>query len=494
MPVEAEADSASLFAVLESGFEAWIVSPIESLIFFDLAFWDNAVGDALQLPIVVVWLVLGALFFTFRFQFINLRGFRHGIDCVRGRYSDPGDSGEISHFQALSAALSATVGLGNIAGVAFAVGIGGPGAVFWMIVGGLIGMSSKFAECSLGQRYRTIDANGHVTGGPMIYLTSGLAEIGHATLGRVLSVIFAVMCIGASFGGGNMFQANQSFALIRQEVPLLGSGGGQIAFGLVLVILVALVIIGGIRRIGEVASILVPGMCALYMVCGVLVLLTHASEVPAALGHIVGDAFSFEAGLGGFVGTLVQGFRRAAFSNEAGVGSAAIAHSAARTEEPIREGLVALLEPFIDTIVVCTTTALVIVVTGAWNDPEAGSGITMTASAFATVFPWFPKVLTVIAVLFAFSTMISWSYYGERSWVFLFGGRSLLGYQLLFLAFTFGGVVFQNADVVLNFGDLMILGMAFPNIAGVVLLAGLVKKDLDRYLARLAAGEFPLHS
>jgi AGCS family alanine or glycine:cation symporter len=494
MPVEAEADSASLFAVLESGFEAWIVSPIESLIFFDLAFWDNAVGDALQLPIVVVWLVLGALFFTFRFQFINLRGFRHGIDCVRGRYSDPGDSGEISHFQALSAALSATVGLGNIAGVAFAVGIGGPGAVFWMIVGGLIGMSSKFAECSLGQRYRTIDANGHVTGGPMIYLTSGLAEIGHATLGRVLSVIFAVMCIGASFGGGNMFQANQSFALIRQEVPLLGSGGGQIAFGLVLVILVALVIIGGIRRIGEVASILVPGMCALYMVCGVLVLLTHASEVPAALGQIVGDAFSFEAGLGGFVGTLVQGFRRAAFSNEAGVGSAAIAHSAARTEEPIREGLVALLEPFIDTIVVCTTTALVIVVTGAWNDPEAGSGITMTASAFATVFPWFPKVLTVIAVLFAFSTMISWSYYGERSWVFLFGGRSLLGYQLLFLAFTFGGVVFQNADVVLNFGDLMILGMAFPNIAGVVLLAGLVKKDLDRYLARLAAGEFPLHS
>jgi AGCS family alanine or glycine:cation symporter len=494
MPVEAEADSASLFAALESGFEAWIVSPIEALIFFDLAFWDNAVGDALQLPIVVVWLVLGALFFTFRFQFINLRGFRHGIDCVRGRYSDPGDSGEISHFQALSAALSATVGLGNIAGVAFAVGIGGPGAVFWMIVGGLIGMSSKFAECSLGQRYRTIDANGHVTGGPMIYLTSGLAEIGHATLGRVLSVIFAVMCIGASFGGGNMFQANQSFALIRQEVPLLGSGGGQIAFGLVLVVLVALVIIGGIRRIGEVASILVPGMCALYMVCGVLVLLTHASEVPAALGHIVGDAFSFEAGLGGFVGTLVQGFRRAAFSNEAGVGSAAIAHSAARTEEPIREGLVALLEPFIDTIVVCTTTALVIVVTGAWNDPEAGSGITMTASAFATVFPWFPKVLTVIAVLFAFSTMISWSYYGERSWVFLFGGRSLLGYQLLFLAFTFGGVVFQNADVVLNFGDLMILGMAFPNIAGVVLLAGLIKKDLDRYLARLAAGEFPLHS
>jgi AGCS family alanine or glycine:cation symporter len=494
MPSATNADSASLFAVLESGFENWLVSPIEQLIFFDLVFWDNATGDAIQLPIVVVWLVLGALFFTFRFQFVNFRGFRHGIDCVRGRYSEPGDSGEISHFQALSAALSATVGLGNIAGVAFAVGIGGPGAVFWMIMGGLLGMSSKFAECTLGQRYRTIDEQGRVTGGPMVYLSKGLADLGHATLGRWLSVVFSVMCIGASFGGGNMFQANQSFAIIAQEVPMLASGAGQIGFGLVLVILVALVIIGGIRRIGEVASVLVPGMCVLYMVCGLLILLTHASDVPAALGLIVGDAFSLEAGLGGFVGTLVQGFRRAAFSNEAGVGSASIAHSAARTDEPIREGLVALLEPFIDTIVVCTTTALVIVVTGTWNDPEAGTGITMTATAFATVFPWFPKVLMGIAVLFAFSTMISWSYYGERSWIFLFGNRSLIGYQLIFLAFTFGGVIFQNADVVLNFGDLMILGMAFPNIMGVVMMAGLVKADLDRYFARLAAGEFPIHS
>jgi AGCS family alanine or glycine:cation symporter len=470
------------------------VAPINDVIFFDLAFWDNssAAGDAIQLPIVVAWLVLGALFFTFRFQFVNIRGFRHGIDCVRGKYSTPSDVGEISHFQALSAALSATVGLGNIAGVAFAVGIGGPGAVFWMIVGGLIGMSSKFAECTLGQRYRIIDAEGRITGGPMVYLKTGLAEIGQATLGRVLSVIFALMCIGASFGGGNMFQSNQAFALVREEVPALASGMGQIGFGLVLVFFVGLVIVGGIRRIGEVASILVPGMCLLYMVCGLLILVNHASEVPAALGLIVSKAFSFEAGLGGFVGTLVQGFRRAAFSNEAGVGSAAIAHSAARTEEPIREGLVALLEPFIDTIIVCTTTALVIVVTGAWNDPDAGTGISMTASAFATVFPWFPKVLTVIALLFAFSTMISWSYYGERSWIHLFGGQTILAYQLIFLAFTFGGVVFQDANVVLEFGDLMILGMAFPNIAGVILLAPLVKADLDRYFERLTAGEFNL--
>jgi AGCS family alanine or glycine:cation symporter len=494
MTPDTVATSTGFFALLERAFAVGVVSPIESLIFFDLAFWDNDSGDLIQLPIVVVWLVLGALYFTVRFHFINIRGFRHGIDCVRGRYSASGDAGEISHFQALSAALSATVGLGNIAGVAFAVGIGGPGAVLWMMVGGLIGMSSKFAECSLGQRYRTIDADGHVTGGPMVYLRSGLAEIGHATLGRVLSVVFAVMCIGASFGGGNMFQANQSFAIVQQEVPLLASGGGQITFGLILVVLVGLVIIGGIRRIGEVAAVLVPVMCLLYMVCGLLILATHASAVPHALALIFHDAFTLEAGLGGAVGTLVQGFRRAAFSNEAGVGSAAIAHSAARTEEPIREGMVALLEPFIDTLVVCTTTALVIVVTGTWNDPEAGTGIAMTASAFATVFPWFPRVLMVIAVLFAFSTMISWSYYGERSWIFLFGNRSLLAYQLLFLAFTFGGVVFQNAQVVLNFGDLMILGMAFPNIAGVVLLVPIVKADLDRYLTRLRAGEFPTYS
>jgi AGCS family alanine or glycine:cation symporter len=301
------------------------------------------------------------------------------------------------------------------------------------------------------------------------------------------------MCIGASFGGGNMFQANQSFAIVRQEVPMLATGAGQIGFGLVLVVLVALVIIGGIRRIGEVTSVLVPGMCTLYMICGILILLNHAAEVPSALGLIVSDAFSLEAGVGGFVGTLVQGFRRAAFSNEAGIGSAAIAHSAAKTDEPIREGLVALLEPFIDTVVVCTTTALVIVVTGVWDDPAAGSGITMTASAFATVFPWFPKVLVVVAVLFAFSTMISWSYYGERSWIYLFGKKSILVYQLVFLAFTFGGVVFENANVVLDFGDLMILGMAFPNIAGVVLLAPIVKADLDRYFSRLAAGEFATH-
>ena len=480
----------ALFAQLEALFAAWVVAPVNAVLFFDLAFWDDASGDALQIPIVVAWLVLGALFFTLRFQFINLRGFRHGIECVRGAYSAPGEEGEISHFQALSAALSATVGLGNIAGVAFAVGIGGPGAVFWMIMGGLFGMSTKFAECTLAQRYRQVGPDGRITGGPMIYLRDGLAEVGHPLIGRVLSIVFAVMCIGGSFGGGNMFQSNQSFALVRQEIPALAQGAGQVAFGMTLVVLVGLVIIGGIRRIAEVASVIVPGMCAIYMVCGGMILLLHAAEIPAALGLIVDKAFSFEAGLGGFVGTLIQGFRRAAFSNEAGVGSAAIAHSAARTEEPVREGMVALLEPFIDTVLVCTTTALVIIITGVWDDPDAGKGIAMTASAFATVFPWFPKVLTLVALLFAFSTMISWSYYGERSWLHLFGPRSLIAYQVLFLAFTFGGVIFQDATIVLDFGDLMILGMSFPNIAGVLLLSGLVKRELDRYLAQLRDGAF----
>jgi alanine or glycine:cation symporter, AGCS family len=480
----------TVFALLERLFADWVVAPLAEVISFDLAFWDDATGNAIVLPAVVAWLVAGAIFFTFRFHFINVTGFLHGIDCVRGRYSEENEAGEVSHFQALAAALSATVGLGNIAGVAFAIGIGGPGATFWMILGGLFGMTSKFAECSLAQRYRTIDANGRVTGGPMLYLRTGLAEIGWPRLGRTLSVVFAVLCIGASFGGGNMFQANQSFKLLAQEAPAVASGGGQIAVGLALVLLVGLVIIGGIRRIGEVASVLVPGMCLAYMGCGFVILASHAASIPEALLTIVREAFSFEAGVGGFIGTLVQGFRRAAFSNEAGVGSAAIAHSAARTQEPIREGYVALLEPFIDTIIVCTTTALVIVVTGAYQVPEAGSGIALTAYAFATVFPWFPKLLTAIALLFAFSTMISWSYYGERAWTYLWGERSILIYQMAFLAFTFGGVIFQNADVILDFGDLMLLGMAFPNIAGVVLLSGIIKADLDRYKARLAAGEF----
>ncbi len=480
---------------LDQAFWDYVVSPIGAVLFFDLAFWDNGEADQIALPAVVVWLVAGAVFFTLRFQFINLRGFRHAVHCVQGRYTGPNEAGEISHFQALSAALSATVGLGNIAGVAVAVGAGGPGAIFWMVVAGLLGMSSKFAECTLGQKYRILDSGGRLMGGPMIYLRDGLREKGYPRLGIVLSVIFAVMCLGGSFGGGNMFQSNQSFAIVSAQVPWLAEQQelGAALFGFVLAILVGLVIVGGIRRIGEVAGVIVPAMCILYVAAGGLILLLNAAQIPEAISLIVGSAFSLKAGFGAFLGVLIQGFRRAAFSNEAGVGSAAIAHSAARTEEPVREGMVSLLEPFIDTVIVCTMTGLVIVVTGAWNNPEAGEQIAMTSYAFASVLPWYPIVLSITAVLFAFSTMISWSYYGEQCWVYLFGTRSVMAYKLIFLGFCWAGAVF-NADSVIEFGDLMILGMGFPNILGVVLLSSSIRKELDRYMQKLRNGDFLRYS
>jgi AGCS family alanine or glycine:cation symporter len=446
----------------------------------------------LSLPLVVVWLILGASFFTLRFQFVNFRGFRHAVDCLRGVYTDPDEAGEISHFQALSAALSATVGLGNIAGVAFAVAVGGPGAVFWMVLMGFLGMSSKFAECTLGQKYKIVRADGHVSGGPMHYLKDGLAELGLAGLGRFLAPLFAFMCIGGAFGGGNMYQSNQAYTQVASVVPSLDNDEGAVLFGLVLSLLVGIVIVGGIKRIGEVAAGLVPFMCGTYVVCGFSILALHAAEVPAGLMTILSSAFSWEAGLGGFIGVLIQGFRRAAFSNEAGCGSASIAHSAARTNEPVREGMVALLEPFVDTMIVCTMTGLVIVVTGAWNDPNAGAGIQMTSTAFATVFTWFPALLSVIATLFAFSTMISWSYYGEQCWASLFGLGSVRLYQAMFLLFAWAGALFE-ANAVVDFGDMMILGMAFPNLIGVALLSGKVKADLDAYWSKLQAGEMPRH-
>jgi AGCS family alanine or glycine:cation symporter len=478
-------------AALESVFRSWIVGPLTAVIFFDVAFWDNGSGDAIQIPLVVLWLILGASWLTLRFQFVNLRAFRHALDCVRGRYTQPSETGEISHFQALSAALSATVGLGNIAGVAVAIGLGGPGAVFWMIFAGFLGMSSKFAECTLAQRYRIRREDGHVSGGPMHYLRDGLAEMGMARFGKVLAVVFAFMCIGGSFGGGNMFQSNQAYAQISSDTvaPLLANTEGAILFGLVLTSLVGLVIVGGIQRIGEVASRLVPVMCVIYLLSGFWILLVHADAILPGIGTIVSMAFSWEAGAGGFVGVLIQGFRRAAFSNEAGTGSAAIVHSAAITNEPVREGIVALLEPFIDTLVVCTMTGLVIVVTGAHQAPEAGSGIQMTSWAFGTVFPWFPVLLSITAVLFAFSTMISWSYYGEQCWANLFGVRSILIYKATFLIFAWLGAIFE-ATAVIDFGDMMILGMAFPNLIGVMLLSGKVRGDLDRYMQRLREGQF----
>jgi len=333
--------------------------------------------------------------------------------------------------------------------------------------------------------YRTVDANGQVMGGPMRYLQEGLSEMGMSKFGRVLAVIFAVMCIGGSLGGGNMFQANQSFAAVEEVIPLF-EGRGWL-YGLMLATLVGVVILGGIKRIGAAAGVIVPVMCGVYVLAALWILLSHASQVPMAVETIVRGAFSPTAVTGGVVGVIVQGFKRAAFSNEAGVGSASIAHSAATTDEPIREGIVALLEPFIDTIVVCTMTGLVVVITGAYQ-METGDGVLMTSRGFGSVLGWFPLVLSFAVVMFAFSTMISWSYYGERCATFLFGPKASVPYKIVFLVFVFLGSVFKLGNV-LDFSDLMILGMAFPNILGVALLSNKVKAGLDDYWGRLKSGE-----
>jgi AGCS family alanine or glycine:cation symporter len=469
---------------------------VAAVFFFDLIFWD---ADY-ELPLVVAWLVVAAIFLTLRMGFINLRGFAHAVQITRGKYTDPNEPGDVSHFQALSTALSATVGLGNIAGVAIAVSVGGPGATFWMIIAGLLGMSTKFAECTLGQAYRSVSSEektrGTVLGGPMQYLSKGLSERGLGGLGRVLAVMFAILCIGGSLGGGNSFQVNQSLSAIQETVPILADYNW--VYGILMTILAGVVIIGGIRRIAHVAEGIVPLMAVVYVGAALFVILTNLPIVPAAFGTIIQQAFTPDAAYGGFIGVLVMGFRRAAFSNEAGAGSAAIAHSAARTEYPIREGLVSLLEPFIDTVVICTMTALVIVISGAYNDPAyadliAGNlGAALTSRAFGETLAFFPYVLSVAVFLFAFSTMISWSYYGERCSVWLFGPGASLPYKMLFLCFVFLGSII-TAPNILDFGDLMILGMAFPNLLGVYILSGKVRSLLDSYWADYKAGRHKLY-
>ncbi len=484
-------------------------------------FWGNLVFYEIPLgqwniPLILIILLGGATFFTLYFKFPQFRLFKTAIKVVAGKYDDidahssmpvagdptptVGDDipetikvegehiGEVSHFQALSAALSATVGLGNIAGVAVAIAIGGPGATFWMILAGLLGMASKFTECTLGVKYRDIGPDGTVYGGPMYYLRKGLAKMGKGALGKFLAAFFAVMVIGGSFGGGNMFQANQSAAQFKKLFGLEGDWGFY--FGIVLAIIVGIVIIGGIKRIGKVAEKIVPFMAVLYVGAGILILLMNYNLIPRAFYVIVENAFTPAAGLGGFIGVMIQGFRRATFSNEAGVGSAAIAHSAVKTKYPASEGIVALLEPFIDTVVICTMTALVLVITNLkfdlfqYGDPSVkGKGVELTATAFDSVIPHFSIVLTIAVILFAFSTMLSWSYYGLQGWMYLFGRskKSDLTYKFLFLFFVVVGASVKLGSV-LDFSDAMIFAMVFPNIIGIVLLAPEVKEELQRYL------------
>ena len=494
-------------------FFAWATGPIVGFIFYEIQFTED-----IKIFWVLFPLVLGALFFTIYFGFVNLRHFGTSINVVRGKYDDleksgstnlydkgvssvdgdnpdtiriEGHDGEVSHFQALTAALSGTVGLGNIAGVAVALSLGGPGATFWMIICGLLGMSSKFVECTLGVTYREIDKEGTVYGGPMYYLSRGLATRGEGLgiLGKILAVFFAICCIGGSFGGGNMFQANQAFQLFA-KVTGVGAGSGWI-FGSIMAVLVGIVIIGGIKSIAKVTDKIVPLMVGVYVLASIVVLVMNAALIPKAAMAIINGAFAPTAIAGGIIGVIVQGFRRAAFSNEAGIGSASIAHSAVKTKYAASEGLVALLEPFIDTVVVCTMTALVVVISNldggimAYGS-QVGDGVEATSAAFQQSIPFFPWILMIAVLLFAFSTMISWSYYGYQAWAYLFGRSKAMEYlyKFLFCLFVIVGSA-ASLGAVLDFSDAMIFAMMVPNMIGLFFLAPKVKEELKKYLTAI---------
>jgi len=490
--------------------------------------WENTVLTSVpiagnDIPVVLMLLVFGATLFTIYFGFPAISKFKLAINTVRGKYDeidhhsvekadlniidgdlvdtikDESQDGEVSHFQALATAVSGTVGLGNIAGVAVAIAVGGPGATFWMIVCGLIGMSTKMVECTLGVKYRDVGEDGTVYGGPMYYLKRGLESQNMAILGKVLAVVFAILCVGASFGGGNAFQSNQAAV---QIVSMLGLGGGASGFiiGIIMAVLVGIVIIGGIKRIAKITEKIVPFMAIIYVLAALIIIFSNFQHIGAAFQLIFEGAFTPMAGLGGVLGVIIVGFQRAAFSNEAGAGSAAIAHSAVKTKYPASEGVVALLEPFIDTVVICTMTALVIIFfnmdVGAFDygnsqnsavlinaTGEYVGGVDLTSMAFDSVLPGFSYILTVAIILFAFSTMISWSYYGLQSWKYLFGrGKTAdILYKILFLVFVVIGAS-ATLDAVIKFSDAMILALVFPNMIGLVLLFPKVKEEVNRYV------------
>ncbi len=443
-----------------------------------------------ELPLIVAWLIAGGVFFTVYLGFLNLRGFKHAIDLVRGRYADPLHPGEVTHFQALATAVSGTVGIGNIAGVAIAVSVGGPGATLWMIIAGLLGMSTKFAECTLAVKFRQTHEDDTVSGGPMYFLERGLALRNLPATGRALGIFYAMAMVVGCLGIGNMFQSNQAAAIVIDV-----TGGTESVFhgrawilGLVMASLVGLVIVGGIKSIARTTSKLVPFMAVLYVLLALLVLVLNAERLPAAIGRIWEGAFTPQGIGGGLIGVMIVGFRRAVFSNEAGLGSAAIAHSAVRTDEPVTEGFVALLEPFIDTVVICTMTALVIVTT-VYDPALAGtemSGIELTTEAFASTLPWSPVPLSIAAVLFAFSTAISWSYYGMKAVTYLAGHRASveIAFKLFYCSFIVLGSAIQLGALI-DLSDALIFLVAIPNLMGLYLLAPVLKEEVLSYRERL---------
>ena len=463
-----------------------------------VVFFDITVAGA-TFPLIVGWLVLAGIVFTVVFRGIQVRGFGHGMALARGRYDRKDDPGEVTHFQALSSAVSGTVGLGNIAGVALAVTLGGAGATFWMIIAGLLGMCTKFVECTLGVKYRETHEDGTVSGGPFRYLPVAFARLKVPAIGKALTGVFAVSIFFFGVAGGNMFQANQTFAQLRNvtggdDGPFSGDAAALL-FGVGLAVLVGLVILGGISSIGRVTSKLVPAMAALYITACLTVILVNIGEVPTAIGDILGGAFSPEGVTGGAVGVLIIGFQRAAFSNEAGVGSAAIAHSAAKTRHPVSEGFVALLEPFIDTVIICTMTALAIVIARpeSWlaareevsaTGATTADGVVLTSDAFVTVLPWFDVVLAVAVALFAFSTLITWSYYSQKAWTYLFGRSKAKEnlFKVIYCLFTVVGTVL-TFEQVLGMADALLFVCALVNIVGLYLLAPVVLQELRDYTA-----------
>ncbi|MDC3024532.1 alanine:cation symporter family protein [Alphaproteobacteria bacterium] len=459
-----------------------VLSPVSNFV-AGIVFYSVNLGD-FSFPLIVVWLIVAALYCTFYFGFINIKGFGTALSFLTSKKSEKNAPGEVTHRQALWTATAATVGLGNIAGVAIAVSLGGPGATFWMILAGFLGMSLKFCECTLGVKYRVINSDGTVSGGPMYYLSRGLKEIGFERLGKFLAIMFSICCIGGALGGGNMFQANQSYQ------QFVGITGGENSFfdnnawlyGLILAVLLGTVIIGGIKSIARVTEKLVPFMAIIYILCALTIIFLNFGLIGEAFRLIFVGAFTGEGITGGVIGVLIQGFKRAAFSNEAGLGSAPIAHSAVKTNYPITEGYVALLEPFIDTVIICTMTALVIIITGMHLNTEGYGGIQLTSEAFAKDISWFPYILAVSAILFAFSTMISWSYYGLKSWTYLLGKSKVKEnvFKLIFCLFVIIGSSLDLASVV-DLSDSMIFLMALFNIVGVYLLISKVREELIDY-------------
>ena len=462
-----------------------IAETIGAIVFFKIPVFGA------QLPVVVLWLVVGAVFFTFYMGFINLRGFKHAIELVRGDYADPNSHGEVSHFQALATAVSGTVGIGNIGGVAVAVTVGGPGATFWLIIAGFLGMSTKFVECTLGVKYRNEFGDGHVSGGPMYYLRNGFAERGMAGFGKFIGTFYAIGIFIGAMGIGNMFQSNQAYVQLNGVTNGALDGFGWL-IGLIMAAVVFVVIVGGIKSIARVTEKIVPFMAIFYCLFALIVIALNGSAIPQAIANIFHGAFTGEGVAGGALGAMIIGFQRAVFSNEAGIGSASIAHSAVKTDEPVTEGVVSLLEPFIDTIVICTITALVIGTTQVVNPNFAGeaTGVAMTSAAFEMQFSWFPYPLAFAAVLFAFSTMISWSYYGLKGWTYLFGeseaGQNV--YKIMFCAFVALGCVVQLGPI-LDISDALVFLICVPNILGLYFLAPIVKREMQSYFARVKSGE-----